>query len=826
MKKKEPAIQSDIRYTELQELIETLQVELDEQITNLSMYEKNSSKLDSEELKNAIITKKAQIEDLKETLELSKQKLKKIEGSIIFSIMSRIYRILEKIAPESTRRGNALRLASAVYLIKKEHGMTALLKAIKDNFYQKKLQTIKESSKNNFKPTFKTLEQSKKFESNLLTTTEKLKPDPLLRNFLKFGSHNIINISHFPKISIIIITYNQVEALKRNILNIETLTTYKNYEIIIVTNNHDENSEMRKYLKTLSHQVFVYDEEYSFGGMNNFGASKATGEFLLFLNDDVEVASPNWLEGFLSLALNEKVGVVGAKIIFPNNTLQDCGGIVWKDGNAWNYGRFFKPNDPKCNYVRNVDYITGACLFVKKEIFDRVGKFDTSYHPAYWEDTDLCFSILKEGYSVLYQPLSKVIHYEGQTQGTDTSKGIKSYQIVNQKKFYEKWKPLLENRLSGSISNSFLERDRRDGLNILYIDHYVPESDKDSGSLRTFNMLGILSYMKNKVTLWPNNLKKTLPYVTELQQKGIEVVYGRNNFDRFLDERKNVFDVAILTRPYIAVKYIDKIKEKMPNCRIIFDTMDLHYLRMERQAAIVEKKQAAQAVMMKKLEFSLIRKSDLTILTSPIEYNILNKEDLQSTFAILPNIHAELEKQVEPFEKRNDIMFIGGFLHDPNIDAIRYFIKEIWPTIKEKIPDVKLFIIGSNPTEEVKKLSTKDVIVTGFVKDLQPYYDKCKIMIAPLRYGAGIKGKITQSLTKGLPLITTPIGAEGMDLEDGKHCMISENSKGFAEKAIQVYNDDKLWSKLSENGMQIAQDYSAEKAKACFEKMFSFLYQK
>jgi len=818
--------QSDMKYTELQELAKFLQMGINEQIEILDRYQKNMYNQQDEELKIAINTKTAQIENLKAEFELTQQKLKKIKKSVSFAMISRVIRTLEKIVPKSTRSQNALRLASAAYLIKKEHGTRALIAAIKDKFYQKQLQTTKEISKHSIKLSQKIEVQDKKSKSNLLSVTEKFIPDPSLRDSLKFGSHNIINISRFPKISIIIITYNQVEALKRNIQSIEVLSTYKNYEIIIVTNNHDESSEMRQYLKTLKHKVIVYDKDYSFGGMNNLGASNAKGEFVLFLNDDTEVASPNWLEGFLSLALNDKVGAVGAKLLYPNMKIQDCGGIVWQDGTAWNYGRFLNSNDPRCNYVRDADYITGACLFVKKQIFDQVGGFDRRYEPAYWEDTDLCFSIQKEGYRVLYQPLSKVIHYEGQTQGINTSKGIKSYQIVNQKKFYDKWKAILENRLMGSMPNSLLERDRREGLNILYIDNYVPEPDKDSGSLRTFNMLGILSYMKNKVTFWHDNQKHTQPYVTELQQKGIEVMDNTNNFDRFLDERKNVYDVAILTRPYIAVKYIDKIKTKMPNCKIIFDTMDLHYLRLERRAAVLEKKQAAQAILMKKLEFSLIKKSSITILTSPAEYEILNREDELSTFAILPNIHAESENHVEPFEKRSDIMFVGGFLHEPNVDAVKYFIKEILPNIKQKISNVKLFVVGSNPTEEIKQLSSDHVIVTGFVKDLQPFYDKCRVMVAPLRYGAGIKGKVTQSLTKGMPLITTSIGGEGMNLIDGEHCMISETPKEFAQKTIQVYNDEKLWSKLSKNGMIVAQEYSAEKAKACFELMFSSLYQK
>jgi len=841
-------------YSELQRWIKVLQKDLKDQIDNLRKLQKEFDERTAWALKlenqikdkdsqinelqkefekrtawsldpdKLIQTKDSQIMELQKQLEEHRKDVNEIRSSAVYGIVSSILSILNKIAPESTRRNNALRLASAAYLLKKERGTMAVIGAIKDKITQKRLLSLKPSEKPSHEFYLKKFESKANFDSNVLQIKEKTEPDFHLNRFLEFGAHNIINLQNFPKISIIIITYNQVEALRRNLYSIKSKTTYQNYEIILVTNNKDENSEMRKFLKTLKDSVFIYQDEYSFGGMNNFGASKASGDYLLILNDDMEVLNPNWLESFLSLALDKEVGAVGGKLLFSNGKVQDCGGIVWKNANAWNYGRFHAQNDVKLNYVRDVDYVTGACLFVKKEIFDKVGGFDLQYNPAYWEDVDLCFSIRKLGLRVLYQPLASLIHYEGMTQGTDTAKGIKSFQIVNKEKFEEKWKEELKNRLEDSDSNSFFERDRRDGLNILYIDHYVPEPDKDSGSLRTFNMISILSYMNNKITFWPDNLKNTIPYVPELQQKGVEVIHGRKNFDRFLDERKHLYDIAILTRPYIAVKYIDKIKKKMPNCKIIFDTTDLHFLRMERQSAIEKGHTSSQAQIMKKLEMSLIKKSDITILTSPVEAQVLHKENEDFKFAILPNVHVDMSKNVESFEKRKNIMFVGSFNHPPNIDAMKYFVSDIWSKIKEKIPDVELFIVGSNPTPEIKKMSSKDVIVTGFVKDLQPFYDECRLMIAPLRYGAGIKGKITQSLAKGLPVITTSVGAEGIDLEDGKNCMIADKAEEFAEKTIMVYNDEKLWLHLSSGGIEIAQNYSAEKAQACFEAIFANLF--
>jgi len=393
-------------------------------------------------------------------------------------------------------------------------------------------------------------------------------------------------LSRTPKISIIISTFNQVSFLKKNLESIEKQTTYKNYEIIIVTNNLDEYSEMRKFLSTINHQVCVYKDEYSFSNVNNFAVNYASGEFLLFLNDDIEIITSNWLESMLKLAMQKDVGAVGAKLLFTDGRLQEAGGIVWKDGIIWNYGRNENPHDPKFNYVRSVDYCSASCLMIKKELFEKLGKFDTKYKPAYCEDTDICLSIQKAGLRILYQPLATLIHHEGKTSGTNLKSGLKSYQIENQKKFRKKWESFLDSRLNDSKDNVFLERNRKDGINILYIDHYVPEYDKDAGSLLVSYILSILSYSNHNVTFWPDNLVKTEPYTSNLQQKGIEVIYKPNNFESFIKKRGNDFQVCITTRVHIAPKYINLIKKYAPHCKIIYDTVDLHFIRELREVIL------------------------------------------------------------------------------------------------------------------------------------------------------------------------------------------------------------------------------------------------
>ena len=188
---------------------------------------------------------------------------------------------------------------------------------------------------------------------------------------------------------------------------------------------------------------------------------------------------------------NYNVGAIGAKLLFSDMRLQESGCIFWQNGNAWNYGRGNNPTKPEFNFIRDVDYCSGSCLFVDRKAFELIGGFDSSYEPAYAEDADLCFSLREKGYRVLYQPAIEVIHHEGMTQGTKVTQGIKSYQVENLKKFARKWKTTLDKHRTASNENGLFERNRKSGMTILSIDHYVSEHDRYSGSLRTFRLLGI-----------------------------------------------------------------------------------------------------------------------------------------------------------------------------------------------------------------------------------------------------------------------------------------------------------------------------------------------
>ena len=243
----------------------------------------------------------------------------------------------------------------------------------------------------------------------------------------------------------------------------------------------------------------------------NRGAEKARGKYLVFLNNDTLVKA-GWLTALVdTFAEQPRAGIVGSKLVYPDGRLQEAGGIIWKDASGWNYGKFDDPQKPEYNCLREVDYCSAAALMIPKALFETVGGFDSRYSPGYYEDTDLAFKVRRAGYKVFYQPLSEVIHYEGATGGTDISAGAKKYQDINRSKFAEKWAAELIAKPANGDLVSLRQAQKGSGKNILVIDHHVPFPDRDSGSLRMFQILKILHQLGHRVTFIISQISRPIP---------------------------------------------------------------------------------------------------------------------------------------------------------------------------------------------------------------------------------------------------------------------------------------------------------------------------
>jgi GT2 family glycosyltransferase len=606
-----------------------------------------------------------------------------------------------------------------------------------------------------------------------------------------------------PLVSIIIPVYNQFSYTYNCLKSILHHSGDKvSYEIIIANDcSNDITTEIHQTVSNIN--VVTTPANLGFLKNCNNAAKEIRGKYILFLNNDTQVQE-NWLSPLVELIEeDEQIGAVGSKMVFPNGMLLEAVGVIWNDGSAWNYGRMGNPAAPEFNYVKEVDYLSGAALMVKKSIWEKLGGFDELYAPAYYEDPDLCFSIRKMGYRVMYQPASSVAHFEGITNGTDITEGQKKYQVINQKKFYEKWKSVLEMEHFNNGDHVFLARDRsKNKKTILVVDEYVPRFDKDAASRTVFQYLKLFVGLGYNVKFIGDDYHKNEPYTTILGQMGIEVLYGNyyaRNWKAWLKTNGQYIHFVFLSRPYIAVKYIDAIG-KFTNAKVFYYGQDLHFLREQREYEIKKEKSILRSAnSWKKMELELMKKMDINYYPSQVEVDEIKKEDTTINVKAIPAyLYDILPKKERDFVNTKDIMFIGGFMHQPNVDGILWYIKEIYPIIKENRPDIKTYILGSNVPEEIMKFNSENIVVIGYVTDEQlgEYYRNCRLAIVPLRYGAGIKGKVVEALYNQIPVVTTSIGAEG--IKGAENCMFIKNDPvDFAEEIVKVYDDYELMSKIS-----------------------------
>src|SRR5262249_18979426 len=323
-----------------------------------------------------------------------------------------------------------------------------------------------------------------------------------------------------PDVSIIIPAYNQSQFTLACLHSVQEKTEDVSYEVIVVDDHSsDDTQELMPQVSGLSY--LRAKENAGFTATCNRGAKAARGKYLLFLNNDTTV-TPGWLSHLLkTYEIEPKAGLIGSKLVYPDGRLQEAGGIIWRDGSGWNRGKYQDANLPEFNYLREVDYCSAASVIIPKSLFEEVGGFDEKYSPAYYEDTDLAFKVARAGRKVLYQPLSVVIHHEGATAGTDISTGTKRYQEVNRATFVSSWaNRLMDKPQNGDVAAWDAPAEGRQ--RILVIDHHLPLTDRDSGSLRMFQILSILHELGHRVTFIPDNLADIPPYGDELRKRGIE----------------------------------------------------------------------------------------------------------------------------------------------------------------------------------------------------------------------------------------------------------------------------------------------------------------
>jgi O-antigen biosynthesis protein len=609
--------------------------------------------------------------------------------------------------------------------------------------------------------------------------------------------------SDAPRVSIVVPVHNACEVTDACLQSVLANTQDVAYEVLVADDASDDQTAA---LARWENVRLVRDGvRRGFLGNCNNAARLARGEFLVLLNNDT-VVQPGWLGALVAtLEGDASIGIAGGKLLFPDGRLQEAGGIIWKDASGWNYGRGDSPDEPEYNYVKEVDYVSAACLIIRRRLWDEIGGFDDRYAPAYYEDADLAFEVRARGYKVVYQPLAVVVHLEGGSHGCDPNAGVKRVAAVNRKIFLEKWRGVLAAEHYESGTRLFHARDRSARkATLLVVDHYVPRYDRDAGGRCTYQYLRLFAELGFHVVFVGSNYVRDEPYTTALQQLGIVVLYGERHargFAEWLRRQGPYIDYAYLNRPHIGMQYVELIKRYAPFSRIGYFPVDLHFvreLRGYRTSGDAGGLQRARKWM--GLEFDLLRKVDIVHVVSSYEEDLLRTAFPDKIVRRIPLylLNGRPAASGRPYRLREDLLFVGGAEHPPNGDALEWLMEEILPLLRARLPQARTHVVGSWPAGDRRRFERSGFVTTGRVSDdeLEQLYAAARVVIAPLRFGAGVKGKVVEALSHGVPTVTTPVGAEG--LPGVESCVaIATGAREFAARVAEVYRDEALWHRMS-----------------------------
>ncbi|MDP2587487.1 MAG: glycosyltransferase, partial [bacterium] len=630
-----------------------------------------------------------------------------------------------------------------------------------------------------------------------------------------------------PVVSVVVPVFNLLDITVECLRSLTKIKESVSFEVIVV-----DDASTEPLVQPVLHRIpgIVYVRQPKNGGFVNScnsGALKARGEFIYFLNNDTTVHD-SFLSPVVELYKNPHIGAVGSKLVHPTGLLQEAGGIVFKTGEGWNYGKSDRPDRPEYNVVRDVDYCSGAGLSIRRSLFERIGGFNKNLEPGYYEDVELCFAVRELGYRVVYQPHSVVVHYEGASSLSnvvDGKKPMKAYQEVNYHKFKKMRAAELADQWPKELLYLPLIARRKRGLRVWVFDWFVPMHDREYGAARMLTILELLA-RDHTVTFVARDIVDRERYRVKLQDIGVYVcprIFG-SNFTNTMRAEGKFIDLAIVSRPEIMHFFYHVIRRFAPQAPIIYDTVDVHHVRLERELAktTATTGPAKIADLKKQIEYFRTLEREYGTLADVVW--AITPTDQQNFRRLLPSAQIDIvsgahepHKVVPGVSGRTGLLYIGSFHHPPNISAVEFYIQEIYPRLQKRLPGVQLKVIGHAASDQLKQLAGEKtgggVVFLGGVDDatLLAEQKKARIFVCPLLFGSGLKGKIVMSMAAGLPVVTTSVGAEGIPAQNGHDIAIADSPDDFVARIVELYLNAALWQERSRNGQQVIEDHYSER---------------
>jgi FkbM family methyltransferase len=369
--------------------------------------------------------------------------------------------------------------------------------------------------------------------------------------------------------------------------------------------------------------------------------------------------------------------------------------------------------------------------------------------------------------------------------------------------------PLSVDQISAGPPVDVADADR--ASRILVADYRIPRPDLSAGEKATFGLIADLRAIGYEVTFLPTDMSDAPPYREALEALGVTVITRDSGYpwgDDYVRSEGARFGAFYFIRVEVAEALIQSARLVAPEARIIFHAPDLHFLRESRGAELSgDPAEMEAANRTRAREVAIMEAVDHVVLVSPAEIPFLTEVLPRSRISVFPALYIPVVARPALYAARRHIFFLGGFKHSPNIESVKWFVKTVWPAVQARLPGVEFHIVGAEAPNDVIALGEEPgVRFLGYVQNLDTIMAGYRLSVAPLLYGAGIKGKLGTAMGAGVPCVSTTIGAEGMGIVDGVHAMVRDDPESFAEAVVSLYGDPALWQNLSENGQRLVGD--------------------
>jgi glycosyltransferase involved in cell wall biosynthesis/GT2 family glycosyltransferase len=482
-----------------------------------------------------------------------------------------------------------------------------------------------------------------------------------------------------------------------------------------------------------------------------------------------------------------------------NGTIRAGYASLVRDGLLRSHSAGAPADHPYYNYRRTIEAASSQLIIIKISLLSQL-TFSalTSYRTPMYQVTEVIWQLKQQAKpsETLYQ--GALCYEHEQPYPTFTEEDYHH----DSEYFFQRWGEHLLTHMAPFANQLELLLNPELKPTVLVIDATLPMYDEDSGSLRLFTLLKIWQSLGYRLTFFPDNLDSQFKYRYALEALGVEVFHSGYGIADALAYRQ--FDFAFICRVNMGQRYLPILRLLSPKTIIFYDTVDIHYIREQRQAEIEKNQQLAlQAEKTKKQELANCLLADRVITITEEDARHLQSELPNLVYSVIPNIHQLPAVEMEtPFSQREGLVFIGNYNHQPNDDSVYYFVKTVLPKIHERLPGVCFYVIGSHIKKEMRALASDTVKIVGWVEQVAPEFAKRRLLVSYLRYGAGMKGKLGQALSLGLPVVTTSIGAEGMGLVSGETAMIADDPEQFAEAVVSLYTDETRWQQMAYQGKE------------------------